>query len=71
MARSKLNKLGLDNTIFNVKKKNIYDDTTEYGEFISSFDNWITLEEQRRNADYLANIEKLNKQAEEEERFKE
>ena len=57
MARSKRNKLGLDNTVLKMKNKKLYEDTTEYGEFISSFDNWITLEEQKRNADYLANLE--------------
>ena len=58
MARSKRNKLGLDNTVLKMKNKKLYEDTTEQGEFISSFDNWITLEEQKRNADYLANLEK-------------
>ena len=70
MSRSKLNKLGLDNSIFNMNKKKMYEDTTEYGEFISSFDSWITLEEQKRNADYLANIEKINAESEELDRFK-
>ncbi|MBO5143453.1 MAG: hypothetical protein J6C46_10800 [Clostridia bacterium] len=62
MARSKMNKLGLDNTVVKTKNRNIYEDTTEYGEFISSFDNWITLEEQKRNAEYLANLEKEDKE---------
>ena len=70
MPRSKMNKLGLDNSIVNFKNNKMYEDTTEYGEFISSFDSWITLEEQKRNADYLANIEKINLQNEELNKFK-
>lgn len=70
MPNSKLNKLGLDNTVLKLKNSKLYEDTTEYGEFISTFDSWMTLEEQKRNADYLANIEKINKEAEEKERWK-
>ena len=70
MAKSKFNKLGLDNTVFNMKKNKLYEDTTEYGELISTFDAWITLEEQKRNADYLANLDKMNQKEEDEERFK-
>lgn len=70
MPISKRNKLGLDNSMLKNKNKKIIEDATEYGEFISSFDSWITLEEQKRNADYLANIDKLNKQEIEDERFK-
>ncbi len=69
MPRSKMNKLGLDNSVIKMKNKKLYDDTTEYGEFIASFDDWITLEEQKRNANYLANIDKMNKK--ENEEFKE
>lgn len=70
MPKSKLNKLGLDNSLLKLKNKSIDEDVTEYGEFISSFDNWMTLEEQKRNADYLVNIEKLNKELQENERWK-
>lgn len=70
MPKSKRNKLGLDNKNVIMKRGNLYEDSTEYGEFISSFDNWLTLEEQKRNADYLANIEKINQKEIEEERFK-
>lgn len=70
MAKSKLNKLGLDNTVFNMKKNKLYEDTTEYGEFIPGFDAWLTLEEQKRNADYLANLDIINQKEEEEEHFK-
>ena len=70
MPKSKLNKLGLDNSVIKLKEKKIYEDTTEYGEFISSFDNWITLEEQKRNADYLANLEKIHDAEKEKEQWK-
>lgn len=70
MARSKMNKLGLDNTVLKMNNKKMYEDTTEFGEFISTFDAWLTLEEQKRNANYLANIEKENKKMLEEERFR-
>jgi len=70
MPRSKLNKLGLDNSVIKMKNQKIYEDTTEYGEFVSTFDNWMTLEEQKRNANYLANIEKINKQLQENEIWK-
>ena len=70
MPKSKMNKLGLDNTVLKSNNSKMYEDTTEYGEFISTFDSWMTLEEQKRNADYLANIEKLNKEAEEKERWR-
>lgn len=36
--------------------KTIVEDTTEYGEFIASFDAWLTPEEQKRRAKYLENI---------------
>ena len=70
MSISKLNKLGLDNKNVINRGKSLYDDTTEYGEFVSTFHSWMTLEEQKRNAEYLANIEKINKENEERERFK-
>lgn len=70
MPKSKLNKLGLDNSGLRLNGSRMYEDTTEYGEFISTFDNWMTLEEQKRNADYLANIEKLDKEATEKEYWK-
>ena len=34
------------------------EDTTKYGEFISSYFAWITLEEQKREADRLENMTK-------------
>lgn len=65
MSISKMNKLGLDNKNLISRAKNLYDDTTEYGEFVSTFHSWMTMEEQKRNAEYLANIEKINKENEE------
>lgn len=43
-------------------KKNIKDerieDTTKYGEFIASFDQWTTYERLKKNAEYLEEITK-------------
>lgn len=36
-------------------------DKTKYGEFISSFFNWITLDKQKENAKRLENITKDRK----------
>lgn len=51
--RSKRNKLGLDASTVRSKGKGIIEDSTEYGEFIATFDAWMTPEEQRRRAKYL------------------
>ena len=51
--KNKRNKLGLDNSIIRAKGKGIVEDSTEYGEFIATFDAWMTPEEQRRRAKYL------------------
>lgn len=51
--RSKKNKLGLDNSNVRNKGKGIVEDSTEYGEFIATFDAWMTPEEQKRRAKYL------------------
>ena len=37
-------------------KKEIGEDSTKYGEFISSYFAWKTLDEQKKIADKLANI---------------
>ena len=68
--KDKRNKLGLNASTLRSKGKGIIEDSTEYGEFISSFDNWITLEEQKRNADYLANLEKIHDVEKETEQWK-
>ncbi len=46
----------------NNKIKNIeeYEDVTKYGEFVSSYFAWMTLEKQKKNANYMENIEKKN-----------
>lgn len=45
------------------KRENIKaEDTTKYGEFISSFDGWLTFEEQKKRANHLENNTKMSKQ---------
>lgn len=51
--KDKMNKLGLGNSNIRTKGKGIVEDRTEYGEFIATFDAWMTPEEQRRRAKYL------------------
>lgn len=51
--KDKRNKLGLDASTVRTKGKGIVEDSTEYGEFIATFDAWMTPEEQRRRARYL------------------
>ena len=41
------------------------EDTTKYGEFISSYFAWVTLPEQKSKAKKLENITKTNKDREE------
>lgn len=43
----------------NIKDERI-EDTTQYGEFISSFHQWITPEKQREKVRYLAQVTKNN-----------
>lgn len=45
----------------NIKDERI-EDTTQYGEFISSFHQWITPEKQKEKARYLAQVTKSDKQ---------
>lgn len=58
MGRDKKNRMGLDNSVIRTKGKGIVEDATEYGEFIATFDAWMTPEEQKRRARYLENIDK-------------
>ncbi len=58
MGKSKRNMLGLDNSGIRTKGKGIIEDDTEYGEFIATFDAWLTPEEQKRRAEYLENTGK-------------
>ena len=51
--KDKRNKLGLGNSNIRTKGKGIVEDRTEYGEFIATFDAWMTPEEQKRRAKYL------------------
>lgn len=58
MGKSKRNMLGLDNSGIRSNGKGIIEDDTEYGEFIATFDAWLTPEEQKRRAEYLENTGK-------------
>lgn len=51
--KNKRNKIGLN--MLKTKNKGIIEDSTEYGEFIPSFEAWLTPEEQKRIARYLEN----------------
>ena len=54
--KDKRNKLGLDASIVRSKGKGIVEDSTEYGEFVATFDAWMTPEEQRKRAKYLEEL---------------
>ena len=41
---------------FKTKGKEVMEDTTEYGEFVATFDAWMTPEELKRRANYIANL---------------
>ena len=45
-------------------KKEKSEDSTKYGEFISSFFSWQTLEGQKKRANELKNMTKTNKKLE-------
>jgi hypothetical protein len=38
------------------KGREIIEDTTEYGEFVCTFDSWLPIEEQKRNAEYMEHL---------------
>ncbi len=38
-----------------------YEDSTKYGEFVSSYFAWLTLEGQKKRANHLENMTKNNK----------
>ena len=61
MSKSNKNFLGLDNSGIRTKGREIIEDETEYGEFIATFDAWMTPEEQKRRAEYLQNTGKNTK----------
>ena len=56
--KDKKNKLGLNGSTVRTKGKGIIEDCTEYGEFIATFDAWMTPEEQKRRAKYLEDSSK-------------
>jgi hypothetical protein len=45
----------------NYGRKNSVEDTTEYGEFVATFDAWMTPEELKRRAKHLANLDEERK----------
>jgi len=44
----------------NVRKQEDIEDTTMYGEHVPSFDNWITMDKQRKRVKQIENITKGN-----------
>ncbi len=40
------------------RAKGLIEDTTEYGEFVATFDAWMTPEELKRRAKHIANLDK-------------
>ena len=42
----------------NKNKKEFREDTTKYGEFVSSYFGWVTPEKQKRSVEKLENITK-------------
>lgn len=45
-----------DRNTYRTSGKGIVEDATEYGEFISSFDAWLTPEEQKKNAERMEHM---------------
>jgi len=56
MSKNKKIIVDKDRNMYRTKGKGIIEDTTEYGEFISSFDGWLTPEEQKRNAERMEHL---------------
>ena len=45
------------------KNKRLYkENTTKYGEFVCSLDNWLPIEKQKERSEKLASVTKKNKQ---------
>lgn len=42
----------------NKKNKEIWEDATQYGEFVSSYFSWVTLNEQKQKVEKLEKITK-------------
>lgn len=49
-------KVTLNSEKLKSKGKGIVEDTTEYGEFICTFDSWLPIEEQKRNAEFMEHL---------------
>ena len=45
----------------NYRTKGLVEDATEYGEFVATFDAWMTPEELKRRANHLANLDEERK----------
>lgn len=41
---------------YRTKGKEIIKDTTEYGEFVCTFDGWLPIEEQKKNAERMEHL---------------
>ena len=57
MVLLKDKKLKISEPLLKTKGKGIVEDATEYGEFVATFDAWMTPEEQKRRARNLENLE--------------
>lgn len=38
------------------KGRGVVEDATEYGEFVPTFHNWLPIEEQKKNAEYMEHL---------------
>lgn len=48
--------LALNSKKMSNKSKGIIEDSTEYGEFICTFDSWLSIDEQKRNAEFMEHL---------------
>lgn len=56
MDKNRKINISRDRNMYRTKGKGIMEDATEYGEFVSSFDVWLTPEEQKRNAERMEHL---------------
>lgn len=61
MRKSFFNKSRAGDTNTRAKGNGLVEDATEYGEFIASFDAWLTPEEQKKRAEHLQNLSNRKK----------
>lgn len=54
MKKSK--RITLNSEKLKTRGKKILEDTTEYGEFICTFDSWLPIEEQKKNAEFMEHL---------------